>query len=112
MDTVQIARVCHEANRAYCVAIGDHSQVAWDDAPEWQRTSAINGVLLHIDHPNLTDSASHDAWMAEKVATGWIYGPEKDAEKKTHPCLVPFHDLPREQQVKDALFAAIVRVLK
>ena len=112
MNTVQIARVCHEANRAYCSAIGDDSQVAWDDAPEWQRTSAINGVHLHVDHPGLPDSASHDAWMAEKVATGWVYGPVKDAEKKTHPCIVPFNELPKEQQVKDALFAAIVRALK
>lgn len=38
------ARAAHEANRAYCLALGDTSQPAWDDAPEWQRTSAMKGV--------------------------------------------------------------------
>src|SRR5438105_262770 len=33
------ARAAHEVNRAYCLALGDASQVAWEDAPEWQRSS-------------------------------------------------------------------------
>lgn len=31
------AHAAHEANRAYCAAIGDLSQVAWECAPEWQQ---------------------------------------------------------------------------
>ena len=27
------ARAAHEANRAYCLALGDTSQPSWDDAP-------------------------------------------------------------------------------
>lgn len=42
-----IAKVCHEANRAYCAGIGDHSQKSWEESPDWQRTSAINGVKFH-----------------------------------------------------------------
>lgn len=38
------AEVAHAANRAYCRATGDHSQVAWEDAPEWQRASCRAGV--------------------------------------------------------------------
>jgi hypothetical protein len=52
---------------------------------------------------------SHESWWAEKQRTGWTYGPVKDAEKKTHPCCVPYAELPREQQRKDALFFAIVK---
>ena len=33
----QIAEVTHEVNRALCLAFGDASQKAWQDAPEWQR---------------------------------------------------------------------------
>jgi hypothetical protein len=29
-----IARACHEVNRAYCQALGDNSQPAWEDGPE------------------------------------------------------------------------------
>lgn len=103
-----IARVCHEANRAWCIANRDFSQPSWDDAPEWQKESAMNGVLFNQANPEAGDSASHDNWMAEKLADGWSWGIIKDAEIKTHPCIVPFDQLPREQQIKDAIFRAIV----
>ena len=28
--------------------------------------------------------------MKQKTDEGWVWGPFKDAEKKTHPCMVPF----------------------
>src|SRR5437879_1359495 len=40
----QVAKICHEANRAYCETIGDNSQPTWEKAPQWQKDSAINGV--------------------------------------------------------------------
>jgi hypothetical protein len=46
--------------------------------------------------------------MREKVEGGWKYGETKDPEAKTHPCIVPFEDLPAEQQFKDKLFRTIV----
>jgi hypothetical protein len=46
IDVMQIAKVCHEANRAYCGTIGDSSERSWKDAPEWQRRSARNAVLI------------------------------------------------------------------
>jgi hypothetical protein len=47
--------------------------------------------------------------MAQKKREGWVYGEEKNAEEKTHPCMVPYDQLPKEQQFKDALFGAVVR---
>jgi len=108
----QVARVAHEVNRAYCEAIGEHPpQPAWEDAPAWQVDSAMAGVNLHWTQ-DLGPEASHEAWMAHKLADGWTYGPVKDADKKTHPCLVPFDELPLEQRVKDYLFRAVVRALR
>lgn len=106
-----IARVCHEANRAYCQALGDDSQPAWEDAPEWQRSSAINGVQFHLANPDAGPSHSHDEWLKEKAATGWKYGPVKDPEKKEHPCFVPYDQLPAEQKAKDYIFRAIVHAM-
>ena len=107
------ARVAHEANRAWCAANGDMSQPTWDEAPDWQRESAICGVQFHINNPDAGDSASHDSWMAQKVADGWVYGAEKnpDATPPTHHCIVPFDQLPKVQQVKDALFRSIVHAI-
>lgn len=103
-----IARIAHEVNRAWCAFNGDHSQPNWDEAPDWQRNSAINGVAFHRANPEAGDSASHDSWMAEKLADGWTYGAEKVPERKEHPCMVPFDQLPPEQQFKDRLFRTIV----
>jgi hypothetical protein len=108
----QIAMVCHEANKAYCDSIGDFSQKDWFNAEPWQRESARKGVDFILNNPDAPDSATHDSWMKEKVESGWVYGEVKDAEKKTHPCIVPYEQLPIEQQKKDALFKAIVNALK
>lgn len=111
MDKEQIARVAHEVNRAYCWALGDNSQPAWEDAPQWQRDSAMLGVDLHTagDHG---PEASHASWMKQKLEEGWKYGAFKDPENKMHPCIVPFAELPREQQAKDFIFRAVVHALK
>lgn len=111
VTVIAIAKVCHAANKAYCEAFGDFSQRSWEDAPDWQRQSAIKGVEFKIANPNAGDDAQHNSWLQEKVDAGWVYGEVKDAEKKTHPCIVPFKWLPLEQQKKDKLFGAIVNAL-
>ena len=83
----QIARVCHEANRAYCKALGDDSHQPWDEAPYWQRKSAVAGVRAVVESGGL------------------------DAEQKTHPSMRPFAELPESEQRKDKLFLNIVNAL-
>lgn len=107
-DTLVIARICHEVNKAYCESIGDMSQVPWDDTPNNIKDSAINGVTYAIENPNVTSEEQHVNWCKFKMEDGWVYGEVKDVEKKTHPCLVPYEELPKEQQTKDDLFRAVV----
>lgn len=104
-----IAQATHEANRAYCAAIGDNSQPPWSEAPDWQRLSAVNGVagVLAGNGPE----QSHESWLAEKRATGWKYGPVKDTEKKEHPCFVPYAELPPEQKAKDRVFVGVAKAM-
>ena len=104
-----VAEICHEANRAYCDAIGDDEQAPWAAAPKWQRDSAIAGVQFHMDNPDSTPEDSHKSWLAEKEKDGWTYGPEKDPVKKTHPCFTAYVNLPMEQRAKDYIFSAIVK---
>jgi len=106
-----IAHVCHEVNRAYCASIGDHSQMPWADAADWQRESAVKGVEFAIGNPDAAPSAQHDAWLADKARDGWKYGPVKNPETKEHPCFVPYDELPQEQKAKDYLFLAVVRAM-
>lgn len=107
-----IAIVCHEANKAWCHVNADESQKSWNEAEEWQRESAIEGVLFRLDNPDALENAQHNAWMESKIKDGWVFGEEKNSELKTHPCIVPFDQLPEFQQKKDKLFCAIVDSLK
>lgn len=113
MNDLQVARLCHEANRDYCITLGDESQLHWEEAPQWQQQSALNGVMFHVKELKAgvspSASASHDSWLAEKKAEGWKYGKVKNPDRKEHPCFVPYNELPVEQRFKDHLFGAIVK---
>lgn len=103
------AQAAHEANRAYCAAIGDDSQLPWDDAPDWQRASAIAGVQGALD--GNTPEQSHQSWRTQKELDGWRWGAVKDAEAKTHPCMVAYSALPPEQRAKDELYLTTVKAV-
>lgn len=111
LSVEEIAKVCHEINRAYCQAIGDASQVPWASAETWQKESAINGVIKIIEEPDFTPEMSHKAWCDDKFKDGWVFGPVKDAEAKTHPALILYDDLSKEVKAKDYIFLAIVNQL-
>lgn len=110
MTFEQIAKICHEVNRGLCEALGDDSQKRWEDAPEWQRESIIDGVK-NVQAGNDLPGESHWNWMGHKTAAGWKYGEVKDETAKAHPCMVPFEELPLEQQLKDHLFVTVAKVL-
>jgi len=107
----QIAKVVHEANKAYCEVLGDGSQIWWDSAPQWQKDSAIAGIEQVIANPEITPEQLHQEWYDFKAKDGWIYGEIKNVVAKTHPCMVPYTELPEEQKLKDSLFSAIVKTL-
>ena len=112
MDVNQIAKTAHEVNRTFCQSIGDNSQPKWEDAPQWQKESAVNGVNYHLENEGSKPSDSHNNWMKEKLADGWKYGELKDPEKKEHPCMVAYEELPQDQQTKDYLFISVVHSFK
>ena len=112
MDIQLVARICHEANKAYCEGMHDFTQKPWDETDPELQASAINGVRNLLENPDATAISSHANWLKFKTERGWTYGETKDVEAKTHPCMVPYHELPRDQQVKDHLFHAIVRAVE
>ncbi|MCF0265485.1 hypothetical protein KW868_13605 [Acinetobacter guillouiae] len=112
MKTLAIAMICHSINAAYCLSLGDDSQVAWDDTPETHKQSLIAGVEMHLANPQATPEQSHESWYHQKEAEGWTYGEFKDLEKKEHPCFLPYEELPLEQKAKDYLFRSTVHLMK
>ena len=54
----------------------------------------------------------HGSWMQAYFAMGWVCGPTYDREKKIHPDLVPYADLGRLEQDKDAVFVALCEIAR
>ena len=111
MTHEEIAKVAHQANKAYCEAMGDTSQVDWEAAPDWQKESVMEGVKLKVKHHMIAPAQCHNLWMQKKLEDGWTYGEVKDTEKKIHPSLKPYSELPVTERKKDSLFLAIVGTL-
>ena len=111
-DIEHTAEIAHEVNRLYCkLFCGDFSQKHWEYAPQDIKNSAINGVKAIITDPDITQEDIHNKWMEFKKKDGWVYGKEKDSNKKTHPCMIAYEKLPEPQRKKDDLFIAVVKTL-
>lgn len=109
-----LASACHAAWYAYAVlGLGEDGE-PWETAPEWQKESIRSAVDFWEQCLQMGDQSqsmleraerlapkSHINWMEDKARDGWMYGETKDAVKRTHPCMVPYSDLPEEQKKKD-----------
>lgn len=109
MTLEQIAKIAHEVSRVWYRYNGDTKQPSWDEIPDQQKQSMMDGVRFILNNPDVGPELQHDRWLESKKAEGWSYGPEVDVLQKEHPCFVPFSDLSREQQFKDVLFGTVVR---
>jgi hypothetical protein len=103
------ARAAHEANLVYCLALGDSSQKHWEETPESIQQGTKAGVEAALS--GATPEQLHQLWCAGKYRDGWKHGPKKDLEKKTHPNLTAYSNLPIAERRKDALYQATVRAV-
>lgn len=61
-------------------------------------------VILSDDLLELTEKIAenvHDVWAVGRIEQGWTYGPERNDELKTTPCLVPYLELPDSEKEYD-----------
>lgn len=43
----------------------------------------------------------HEVWAQSRIDQGWTYGEERNDIIKTHPCLVPYEELPEIEKAYD-----------
>ena len=43
----------------------------------------------------------HEVWAESRIKQGWTYGEQRNDELKTHPCLIPYEELPEEEKDYD-----------
>lgn len=54
----------------------------------------------------------HDDWVKAYEAMGWVYGPIRDLEAKTHPDMVPYNELGFAEQIKDEVFVRLCEIAR
>jgi hypothetical protein len=106
---VEIAKLCHEANRQYCIDNQLTTNPVWDDCDAALQESIVSGVAEVINDPKTTPAEMHQNWIDYKEEQGWKYALNYDLKLKTHPNLVPFNKLPKFEQAKDKLFIKTVK---
>ena len=68
-----------------------------------QKDDSIN-IILPKQLTRLVEQMAknvHEVWAETRISQGWTYGEQRDDEKKTHPCLVPYEELPEEEKEYD-----------
>lgn len=43
----------------------------------------------------------HEVWAQNRMEEGWIYGEQRNDALKTHPCLIPYEELPEIEKAYD-----------
>ena len=61
-------------------------------------------VILNEDILELCEILSkntHEVWSHGRIEEGWTYGETRDDERKQHPCLIPYEELPESEKEFD-----------
>lgn len=84
--------------------------------PWGNRSEAFRKQFVEVVNKQCSDNkfssaeAAHNSWWCEYKRMGWRYGPVRDVEKKTHPDMVPFNELPKSERDKDEIFIRLCAV--
>ena len=63
-----------------------------------------SGIELSDELQQLVEQMAenvHEVWAATRLAQGWTCGQQRSDTLKTHPCLVPYDQLPEDEKVFD-----------
>jgi hypothetical protein len=67
-----------------------------------------SNVQLDAEILELTERLAknaHDTWARQRISEGWHYGVKRNEDKKEHPCLVRYEDLPESEKAFDRQMA-------
>lgn len=108
MEDLVVEACARVANDVFAVGAGD--MPSWDSASPDQKATARASVRALL--AGRTPEQWHKEWVDEKRKDGWLFGDVNDEERKRHPNIRPYRDLPAEQRMLDDMFVAAVRATR
>lgn len=87
--------------------------VPWDEREPAFRDQFLT-VIERQCGPQRSSSPEelHGSWMQAYLAMEWVYGERYDRESRIHPDLVPYSQLGKLEQDKDAVFVALCEIAR
>ncbi|MGC8622087.1 MAG: RyR domain-containing protein [Caldisphaera sp.] len=80
----------------------------WEERDKEFRKQFTDYIESLQGKPLPTPEEAHNSWWRRYKEMGWKYGEVRDPVVKTHPDMVPFNELPKDEQEKDEAFLALV----
>ena len=65
------------------------------DTSDIQLPEELNGLIEQMS------KNVHEVWAKNRMEQGWVYGEERNDELKSHPCLIPYEELPEVEKAYD-----------
>jgi len=94
------------ANRASAEAVLGHvADMGYDAVRVDGRVDPIRIPAAVVEAASIRE---HDRWAEFKRSQGWVHGPERDPQRRTHPDLVPWEELDEPTREKDRVRMRII----
>lgn len=104
-----LAVAAHEANRAYCWALGQEKG-SFSELTTDQQLAVLHGVQACLSGAG--PEQLWESWRTSMLHRDWEYGPVLDPVRRQHPGLVKsWLDLPEVDRRKDVIFHRTVLVV-
>lgn len=88
---------------------GEHSMLNWQMTGD--RMHIINEVKDYLEKKankkKYTAKQWHTEWYESSLKDGWDYAPIANANKKLHPYMVPYDELPAYAKMKSIIFVTL-----
>ncbi len=107
MKIEQISRLTHEADRAIRSSMGQEI-LGWDRLEATLKLGWRSKVAAFKGPDGITPMMRHESWVSDMTAAGWTLDAVTDGDKKTHPAICPYGDLPDQVHLLDGVFIALI----
>lgn len=108
------AEFVYEGARLQAAAV--HAPIVpepWAEREDAFRTQFLDVIERQCGPDRKTSPEElHDDWVKAYEAMGWVYGPVRDRDAKTHPDMLPFDQLEWRERDKDAVFVALCEIAR